>query len=107
MVLEVPDSFDENQINEEATKKCTCEEAVAAARKEEIKAEAMLNIKELLNEHEDLETLRKEALDLVEPIGEWKIHSATLKYSKYTLKITRKPDTISISLKFSEENKRG
>ena len=106
MALEVPESFTEAEVNEEATRKCTCPEAEKAMLIEDIQIEAEANIKGMFKDINEMQTMKDVALSMVKPLSEWKLGKVSLSHGNYQLKMVRKERKISLSLKYTAEAKR-
>ena len=104
IALEVPESYTEEDINEEATLKCDCPEATAY---QEIKAniantEGM--IKDFFENKKGLENLRDMLLAAVEPLANHQITKITIGKGEYTGTMKPSKDGIKLSLKYSTED---
>lgn len=103
-MIEVPDSYEQNLIDEDVTDKCNCPEAQAEAQIKQIINHAEFQLKEMLKEvNQDIVKL---SLHMVEPIARNVISKYSIAFGSYTLSMKRKPDKISLSLKYTEEDKR-
>ena len=105
-VVEVPEKYTVEEINEEASRKCNCEGAVAAIQIEDIQAVAEANIREMFKNNEELNEMKAIALEMVEPLSQFKLSKITLSHGNYQLKMIRKEKKISLALKYTDEDKR-
>lgn len=103
IVLEVPDTFTEEDINEEASRKCSCPQAEARARIEENIASAEGAIKALFNEKENVTYMRDVLIGLARPIAEGKLGSVIITRGNYSAAMRPSKDGIKILLKHTEQ----
>ena len=102
-MMEVPESYTQELVDEDATKKCDCDEA-----HHENAINAMINhteyqLGEILK---DREKIKEMSIRLIEPLARGTIDQYSIKFGAYALKMVRKTDKISTSLKYTEEEKR-
>ena len=98
MHLEVPKSFNEIDIEEEATKKCGCAEAEAYTRSKERTANGEAAVKALFTNTEGLEKMKNKMLGTVKELVEHDLDSITLKKGGYTCKMKPSKDGVKIYL---------
>lgn len=98
MALEVPESWNEIDIEEEATKKCGCAEAKEYTQSKERTANGERTVKDIFKDHPELDVLKNMLLKYVKTLCEHEISGITVK--KGTYKCTMKPskDGVKISL---------
>lgn len=106
IALEVPENFTEDEVNEEASRKCNCEGARAAMQIEEIQAVAEANLKEMFKDNPCLKPMEEQAISIVEPMSKYQIHKASLNFGQYTLTMKRKEQKIGLLLVYKDEDKR-
>lgn len=102
-VMEVPDDYTQELIDADATKKCNCEEAQYENAINDMINHTEYQLGEVLKEHEKI---REMSLRMVEPLARNTISKYGVSFGSYALKLTRKSGKISISLKYTEEDKR-
>ncbi|MCR5591372.1 MAG: hypothetical protein K6F73_07525 [Lachnospiraceae bacterium] len=98
MALEVPESFNDVDIAEEATKKCKCTEAQEYTRSKERTANGEAAVKTLFANTEGLDVMKKKMLDTVKELCKYELDSITLKKGGYTCKMKPSKDGVKISL---------
>ena len=96
--IEVPESFNEIDIEEEATKRCGCAEAKEYTRSKERTANGEAAVKTLFTNTEGLDVMKKKMLDTVKELVEHDLDSITLKKGGYTCKMKPSKDGVKISL---------
>lgn len=106
VVMDVPENWTTDQIEEEATRKCTCEKAKAEMLIEDIISTSVYNLKEMFKDNEDLKVMRDMALVMVEPLSRKRLDKVSMSHGNYALSMKRKTAKISISLKYTDEDKR-
>ena len=104
IALEVPQSFDGAEINEEATKKCKCPEAEKYTRTQENIANTEGMIKNFFEHRTGLEVLKDMLLGAVKPLAEGQITKITIGRGEYTGTMKPSKDGIKLSLKYSTED---
>ena len=104
IALEVPESFTEEDINEEATLKCDCPEATAYQETKENIANTEGMIKDFFENKKGLENLRDMLLAAVEPLANHQITKITIGKGEYTGTMKPSKDGIKLSLKYSTED---
>lgn len=87
MTIEVPESFTDSQIDDEATKKCDCPEAHAIAERESAINLAEGQIKEFFKDKAYLSEVKDMLLNSVRPVAEHKLQSITIKKEEYKISI--------------------
>lgn len=105
-VIEVPEDFTAAMIDAEVTKKCNCEKAIMENAMLETIAHTELQIKEMFKGKDDLSTMRDKALATVDDMARFRLAKLSMGYDAYTFTMKRKSSGISLSLKYSEEQKR-
>lgn len=103
-MIEVPDSYEQDYIDADVTDKCTCPEATAESKVQQMITHTEFQLKEMLKENS--EDILARALYMVEPIARNRINKLSIGFGAYTLSMKAKPDKISLSLKYTEEDKR-
>lgn len=99
--LEVPESFTQEMIDEEAVKKCDCPEAKAYTKQQETIANAEGMIKDFFEDKESLEGVKELLLRAVEPLAKHKIGSISISKDGYTGAMKPTKDGIKVSLKYT------
>ena len=99
--LQVPESFAQDVIDEEATRKCSCPEAQAAERQQAMIASAEGMIKEFFRDREGMDTIKDLLLRAVEPIARGEIGAISISRGGYTGIMKSGKDTIKVSLKYT------
>ena len=99
--MQVPDSFTQADIDEEATKKCDCVDAQADTRIKENIANTEGTIGEFFKDKEGLEELKELLLTAVKPLAEYKISSISVSKGPYTGTMKPGKDGIKILLKYT------
>lgn len=105
MVIKVPESFTDEMVNEEVTKKCVCEAAVEESSINQIIAHTEMQIKDIFKGKDELEVMRDLALSVVENMARYRIHKLNIGFAEYTLNMKRKDKAIALTLKYQEEIK--
>lgn len=103
-MIEVPDSYEQDYIDADVTDKCTCPEATAESKVQQIITHTEFQLKEMFKDNS--EAILQKALYMIEPLARNSINKITIGFGAYTLSMKAKPDKISISLKYTEEDKR-
>lgn len=103
-MLSVPDSFNDVDIEDEATKKCDCAEAQADTKIKENIANTEGAIKDFFKDKENLSVLKELLLAAVKPLAEYKINKISISKAGYTGSMKPTKDGIKISLKYSTED---
>ena len=99
--LEVPESFTQEMIDEEAVKKCDCPEAKAFTKQQETIANAEGMIREFFKDKESLEAIKTLLLGAVEPLAKHEIGSISISKNGYTGAMKPSKDGIKVSLKYT------
>ena len=96
--IEVPESFNEIDIEEEATKRCGCAEAKEYTRSQERTANGEASVKALFKDVEGLDVVKKKMLGSVKDLCEHDIDGITIKKGTYTCKMKPSKDGVKIAL---------
>lgn len=99
MTLEVPESFTQDVVDEEVTRKCNCAEAQAATRQQETIASAEGMIKDFFKDREGMDQIKELLLSAVEPIARCEITAISISKGGYTGTMKPGKDGIKVSLK--------
>lgn len=103
MTLQVPESFSQDVIDEEATRKCSCPEAIAETKMNESIANAEGAIKEFFAEREGLEDLEYLLKSAVVPLAKGRISKVSIAKGGYVGTMKPGKEGIKISLKYTTE----
>lgn len=103
MTLQVPESFSQDVIDEEATRKCSCPEAVAETKMNESITNAEGAIKEFFAEREGLEDLEDLLMSAVVPLAKGRISKVSIAKGGYVGTMKPGKEGIKISLKYTTE----
>ena len=104
IVMNVPESYTEEDIIAEATKKCLCEEAQAENHISDMIACTESQIKELFKD-KGMEQFKNFLLELVEPMARQKLQKLTIGAGRQTISMKRKKGSIEVSIKVVTEEK--
>lgn len=104
MALEVPGSFSETDIEEEATRHCDCPEAKAYSGLWENIANTEGMIKDFFEGRDDLTIMKDMLLTAVQPLAEHNITKITISKGSYTGIMKPSKEDIKLSLKNSTED---
>ena len=96
--IEVPDTFTEEDIDEEVTKKCDCPEAKADTDKKEKIATSEAKVKEIFEGLPALETMQNMLLSALKPLTMYDIDGITIKKAGYTGKLKPGKDGLKVTL---------
>ena len=99
MTIEVPDKFNEADVDQEVTRKCNCPEAQAITKQQEMIANAEGTIKEFFKDREGMEVIENLFLSAVEPIARGEIGGISIPRGGYTATMKPGKDSVKISLK--------
>ena len=100
-VLEVPEEFTQEMIDEEAVKKCDCPEAKAITRLQETIANAEGAIRDFFEGREGMDVIKTLLLNAVEPLAKSEIGSISISRGGYTGTMKPSKEGIKVSLKFT------
>lgn len=100
-VLQVPEEFTQEIIDEEAIKKCDCPEAKAFTKQQETIASAEGMIKNFFEDREGMEKIKDILLSAVKPLAENSIGSISISKDGYTGSMKPTKDGIKVSLKYT------
>lgn len=102
--IQVPDDWTQEQINEEVTRKCNCEEAMAEEETRRVAAYATGEIERFFEDRgmDAFESILKAA---VEPIAKKNISKISINSDGYTATMKRTGSGVSITLKHTTEEK--
>lgn len=102
--IEVPDNWDEEVVNEEVTRKCNCEEAMAAEEVRRVITYAEADIKRFF-EDRGLDSFKEILMAAVEPVARKNVMKVSLSSDGYTATMKRTGSGIAVSLKHTTEEK--
>lgn len=104
MTLEVPESFTQEDIDQEVEKKCSCPEAKAFWKIEENIACTESTIRDFFEDKDGMDAIRNLLLGATRPLAEGKIGKITITKGGYTGSMKPTKDGIKISLKYTTED---
>lgn len=104
MTLEVPDSFTQEDIDQEVEKKCSCPEAKTFWKIEENIACTESTIRDFFEDKDGMDAIRNLLLGATRPLAEGKIGKITITKGGYTGSMKPTKDGIKISLKYTTED---
>lgn len=96
--IQVPDSFNDIDIEEEVTKQCDCVEAVAYTKKKENTANGEAAVKRLFENMPELDYIKQQLLNQVKHLCEYEIDSVSFKRGSYTCKMKRSKDGVKVEI---------
>lgn len=99
--LEVPESFTQDIIDEEAVKRCDCPEAKAYTKQQETIASAEGMIKDFFSDREGMQAVKDLLLSAVKPLAENAIGSISISKDGYTGSMKPTKDGVKVSLKYT------
>lgn len=99
VALEVPESFTQDIIDEEAVKRCDCPEAKAYTKQQETIASAEGMIKDFFSDREEMQAVKDLLLSAVKPLAENAIGSISISKDGYTGSMKPTKDGVKVSLK--------
>lgn len=102
--IQVPDSWNDDDVNAEVTRKCDCEEAVAAEEVQRIATYAQSDINRFF-EDKGLEAFKEVLLAAVEHVARKNVMKVSLSSNGYTATMKRTNSGIAVSLKHTTEEK--
>ena len=91
VALEVPESFTQDIIDEEAVKRCDCPEAKAYTKQQETIASAEGMIKDFFSDREGMQAVKDLLLSAVKPLAENAIGSISISKDGVIRAGTEKP----------------
>lgn len=103
-VIQVPESYNEKDIDDEVTKHCTCESAMAEQTIQSIIACTESTIRQFFKD-KGLELFEKTLLSLVEPMARRKVMKISMNAQNFTVSMKRKTETIEVSSRVVNEEK--
>lgn len=101
VALEVPESFTQDIIDEEAVKRCDCPEAKAYTKQQETIASAEGMIKDFFSDREGMQAVKDLLLSAVKPLAENAIGSISISKDGYTGSMKPTKDGVKVSLKYT------
>ena len=101
VALEVPESFTQDVIDEEAVKRCDCPEAKAYTKQQETIASAEGMIKDFFSDREGMQAVKDLLLSAVKPLAENAIGSISISKDGYTGSMKPTKDGVKVSLKYT------
>lgn len=104
MAIEVPESFNEIDIEDEVTKRCDCADAKADTRIKENIANTEGAIKEFFKDKPELQEVKDLLLAAVKPMAEFKISKIGIAKGGYSGSMKPTKDGIKITLKYTTED---
>ena len=102
--IEVPDSWNEDDVDAEVTRKCNCEEALAAEEVQRIITYAEADINRFF-ENKGLDAFKEILKASVEQVARKNVTKVSLTNDGYTVVMKRTKSGISVSLKHTTEEK--
>lgn len=99
--FEVPESFTQDVIDEEAVKRCDCPEAKAYTKQQETIASAEGMIKDFFSDREGMQAVKDLLLSAVKPLAENAIGSISISKDGYTGSMKPTKDGVKVSLKYT------
>lgn len=103
ITLEIPKSFTQEEINEEATKLCKCPEAERYTRVQENIANTEGMIRNFFEHKKGLEILKDMLMSAVKPLAEGQITKITISRGEYTGTMKPSKEGVKLLLKYSTE----
>ena len=104
MAIEVPDKWEQDEIDEAVSNQCNCPEAQAKQRIAENIANTEAAIKNFFEHKSDLKGLRDLLLTMVKPLAEGQISRVSIGKDDYLGSMRPTKDGIKITLKYSTED---
>lgn len=104
MAIEVPDIWEQDEIDEAVTDQCDCPEAKAKQRIADNIANTEAAIKNFFKYKNDLNGLRDLLLMMVKPLAEGSISRVSIGKDDYIGSMRPTKDGIKITLKYSTED---
>ena len=101
MVIQVPEEFTQEVIDEEIVRACDCPEAQAYTKQQEDIASAERMIRDFFKGKEDLEAIKNHLLSAVEDIATGRLSTISMSRSGYTGSMKPTKDGIKVSLKYT------
>lgn len=101
MTLKVPESFTQEDIDQEVEKKCSCPEAKAFWKIEENIACTESTIRDFFEDKDGMDAIRNLLLGATRPLAEGKIGKLIITKGKYTASMKLTKDKIKVSLKYT------
>lgn len=102
--IQVPDEWTEEDVNAEVTRKCNCEEALAAEEVQRIITYAEADINRFF-EDKGLDAFKEILKAAVEQVARKNVTKVSLTNDGYTVVMKRTKSGISVSLKHTTEEK--
>ena len=102
--IEVPDGFDQEDIDSEVTRKCDCAEAIAAEEVNRISTYAEADINRFF-EDKGLDAFKEILMESVNQVARKNVMKVSLSANGYTAVMKRTNSGISVSLKHTTEEK--
>lgn len=99
--LEVPERFTQEEIDEEAVKKCDCPEAKAFTKQQETIAAAEGMIKDFFDGKEGMSAIMELLLSAVEPLAKHEIGQISISRGGYTGTMKPGKEGIKVQLKYT------
>lgn len=99
--LELPERFTQEEIDQEAVKRCDCPEARAYTKQQEMIASAEGTIKEFFKDREGMDAIKNLLLGAVEPMTRQEISAISISKGGYTGNMKPGKDSIKIQLKYT------
>ena len=96
--IEVPDTFNQDDIDEEVTKKCECPEAKIDTEKKEKIATSEAKVKEIFEGSPGLKIMKEMLLSAIEPMAKYEIDGITIKKGGFTAKLKPGKDGLKVTL---------
>lgn len=102
-ILKVPESYNQEDVNNEVTKRCDCIDAKVYTKREERIAGAERAIKDLFKDLPTLEDIKEYLISAARPVAENKFSKITISKGKYTASMKPGKEALKISLKYTDE----
>lgn len=103
-IIKVPFGWNEEQVNDEVTRFCKCDEAIAEAQIEQMINSAESQIKDFFKE-KGMDLFKDTLLRVVEPMARYEMERISIKAGKYQISMKRKKSSIEVSIKVVTEEK--
>lgn len=104
MAIEVPDSWEQDEIDEAVSDQCDCPQAKAKQKINDNIANTEAAIKNFFEHKHDLKELKDLLLTMVRPMAEGSISRVAIGKGEYVGSMKPAKDGIKITLKYSTED---
>lgn len=102
--IQVPESYDEEEVAKIATSQCNCDDALTEQFINKMIESTEAQIKSLFKD-KGLDLFKNTFLKLVEPMARHELERISIKNGKYTITMKRKSGGIEVSIKVVNEEK--